>query len=63
MPRSAFACCRRSSLTVSGVSPVEAGLKKAVAVPALALYAAVALWLNRMAADQPYTSRFAVDET
>src|SRR5205823_1234800 len=35
----------------------------AVAVAAIALYAAVALWLNRMAADQPYTLRFAVDET
>jgi lysyl-tRNA synthetase class 2 len=35
----------------------------AVAVPAIAAYAAIALWLNRMAADQPYTMRFAVDET
>jgi lysyl-tRNA synthetase, class II len=35
----------------------------AIAVPAVALYAVVALWLNRMAADQPYTLRFAVDET
>jgi lysyl-tRNA synthetase class 2 len=35
----------------------------AIAVPALGLYAAVALWLNRMAADQPFTLRFAVDET
>src|SRR4051812_27133493 len=32
-PRSAFACCRRSGLTVIGVSPVDAGLKNALAVP------------------------------
>ncbi len=35
-PRSAFACCSRSGLTVIGVSPVEAGLKNAVAVPEIA---------------------------
>jgi lysyl-tRNA synthetase, class II len=35
----------------------------AVAVPAIVVYAFFALWLNRMAADQPYTLRFAVDET
>src|SRR3954453_2773053 len=34
IPRSAFASCRRSALTVIGVSPVDAGLKNAVAVPA-----------------------------
>jgi lysyl-tRNA synthetase class 2 len=35
----------------------------AITVPAIAVYAVIALWLNRMAADQPYTLRFAVDET
>jgi lysyl-tRNA synthetase class 2 len=35
----------------------------AVALPAVVAYAVVALWLNRMAADQPFTLRFAFDET
>jgi len=35
-PRSAFACCSRSGLTVIGVKPVEAGLKNALAVPEIA---------------------------
>ena len=34
IPRSAFASCSRSALTVIVVSPVEAGLKNAVAAPA-----------------------------
>ena len=41
MPRSAFACCSRSALTVSGVNPVEAGLKKADAEPATAWRTAI----------------------
>ena len=32
-------------------------------VPSIALYALLALWLNRMAADQPLTLRFALRET
>ena len=36
IPRSAFASCRLAALTVIGVSPVDAGLKNAVAVPARA---------------------------
>jgi lysyl-tRNA synthetase, class II len=35
----------------------------AVAVPAIVAYALVTLWLNRMAADQPFTFRFAFGET
>jgi lysyl-tRNA synthetase class 2 len=35
----------------------------AMAVPAIGVYAIVALWLNRMAADQTFTFRFALDET
>ncbi len=35
----------------------------AVAVPALLAYGVVALWLNRMAADQPFTLRLALGET
>jgi len=35
----------------------------AIAVPAIVGYACVALWLNRMAADQPFSSHFAVSET
>src|ERR1700722_4404319 len=35
-PRSALASCSRPALTVIGVSPVEAGLKNAVPVPASA---------------------------
>jgi len=35
----------------------------AIAVPAIVVYACVALWLNRMAADQPFSSHFAVSET
>jgi lysyl-tRNA synthetase class 2 len=35
----------------------------AVALPTIIAYAVVALWLNRMAADQPFTLRFAFDET
>ena len=36
IPRRAFASCSRSALTVIGVSPVDAGLKNAVPVPASA---------------------------
>jgi lysyl-tRNA synthetase class 2 len=35
----------------------------AIAAAGVVVYAFTALWLNRMAADQPYTLRFAVDET
>jgi lysyl-tRNA synthetase class 2 len=35
----------------------------AIAISGIAIYAFTALWLNRMAADQPFTIRFAVDET
>ena len=35
----------------------------AVAAPAIAVYATAALWLNRMAADQPYSFRLALNET
>jgi lysyl-tRNA synthetase class 2 len=35
----------------------------AIAASGIVVYAFTALWLNRMAADQPYTLRFAVDET
>jgi hypothetical protein len=36
IPRRAFASCSRPALTVIGVSPVDAGLKNAVPVPASA---------------------------
>ena len=36
-PISAFACCRRAGLTVSGTTAVDAGVKKAAAVPQTAL--------------------------
>ena len=35
----------------------------AIALPTIVTYAVVALWLNRMAADQPFTLRFALAET
>src|SRR6185295_18893798 len=34
-----------------------------VSLAAIGLYAAVALWINRYAADQPFTPRFVVAET
>ena len=35
----------------------------AIAAPAIGLYACAALWLNRMAADQPFSLHLVVDET
>ena len=35
----------------------------AIAVPAIAVYACASLWLNRMAADQPFSVHLAVTET
>src|SRR5262249_58434884 len=37
--------------------------RAALAAAAIAVYATVAIWLNRLAADQPFTAGFVVRET
>jgi lysyl-tRNA synthetase, class II len=56
---------RRQSFTAPGdpsASPRLAA-RAAVAVAAIVAYAAAALWINRISADQPYTFGFVVRET
>jgi lysyl-tRNA synthetase class 2 len=56
---------RRQSFTAPGdptASPRLAA-RAAVAVAAIAAYAAAALWINRISADQPYTLGFVARET
>ena len=56
---------RRQDFTAPGDSPSNPRLvgRAALAVAAIATYAAAALWINRISADQPYTLGFVARET